>query len=117
MLGQAGGTLRLAGAGGNQRIAIPIAAFLWGVTGSGVAVSAAVRSDWLAEKLNAGLAWLPLLSHPVGLWDLEEPVAHRLEDGALSPLSVLGCVAADAAAQCRLVTADPQRHSRFRRRG
>ncbi len=77
--------------GSDQRIEMPIDAFLWGVTGTGVAVSAAVRSDRIAEKLNPGLARLPLLSHPMGLWDLEEPVAHRLDGGAVSPLSVLGC--------------------------
>ena len=77
--------------GSDQRIEMPIDAFLWGVTGSGVAVSAAVRSDRIAAQLNPGLARLPLLSHPMGLWALEEPVAHRLEGGAVSPLSVLGC--------------------------
>lgn len=77
--------------GSDQRITMPVDAMLWGVQGSQVAVSLAFRTDRIAGQFNPGLAQLPLLSHPMGLWDLEQPVAHRLDDGALSPLSVLGC--------------------------
>ena len=77
--------------GGTERIPMPVDALCWGVREGAVSVSCAFRTDRIADKLNPGLARLPLLSHPMGLWALEEPVAHRLEGGAVSPLSVLGC--------------------------
>ena len=52
---------------------------LWGVRGGQVGVSCAFRTDRIAAQLTPELARLPLLSHPVGVWDLDEPVAHRLE--------------------------------------
>ena len=76
--------------GGTERIPMPVDALCWGVREGAVSVSCAFRTDRIADKLNPGLARLPLLSHPVGMWDLEEPVAHRVEDGKVAPLAVLG---------------------------
>ncbi len=76
--------------GGAERIPMPVDALCWGVRDAAVSVSCAFRTDRIADKLNPGLARLPLLSHPVGVWDLEEPVAHRVEDGKVAPLAVLG---------------------------
>ena len=76
--------------GGTERIVMPVDAVLWGVKNGSVAVSCAFRTDRIAEKLSPGLARLPLLSHPVGVWDLEQPVAHRVEDGRVAPLAILG---------------------------
>lgn len=76
--------------GAAERIPMPVDALCWGVRDGGVAVSCAFRTDRIADKLNPGLARLPLLSHPVGVWDLEEPVVHRLEGGKVAPLAVLG---------------------------
>lgn len=73
-----------------ERIRMPVDLMSWGVRGSSVGVSCAFRTERIAEQLNPGLARLPLISHPVGMWDLEEPVSHRLDNGAVSPLSVLG---------------------------
>ena len=39
---------------------------------------------------RCAVARLPLMSHTIGMWDLEAPVSHRLDGGAVSPLSVLG---------------------------
>ncbi|MFN8034034.1 MAG: hypothetical protein U0Q47_12165 [Mycobacterium sp.] len=75
---------------GAERITMPVDAVLWGVKDGAVAVSCAFRTDRIAEKLNPGLARLPLLSHPVGVWDLKQPVAHRVEDGKVAPLAILG---------------------------
>lgn len=76
--------------GAAERIPMPVDAVLWGVRDGAVAVSCAFRTDRIADKLNPGLARLPLLSHPVGVWDLEQPVAHRVEDGRVAPLAILG---------------------------
>jgi len=76
--------------GSTERIRMPVDLMSWGVRDSSVGVSCAFRTDRIAEQLNPGLARLPLMSHPVGMWDLEEPVSHRLDDWAVSPLSVLG---------------------------
>lgn len=73
-----------------ERHRMPVDAMGWGIRDSSVGVTCAFRTDRIAEQLNPGLSRLPLLSHAVGVWDLEEPVAHRLEDGVVSPLSVLG---------------------------
>jgi hypothetical protein len=85
------GTFDWPAPGTGQSVRMPIDAMLWGVRGGQVGVSCAVRTDRVADQLGAGYARFPLLSHPVGVWDLEEPVSHRLEGGAVSPLSVLGC--------------------------
>jgi hypothetical protein len=76
--------------GSAQRVRMPVDAMTWGIRGGAVGVSCAVRTERIAGQLNRGLGRLPLVPHPVGVWDLEEPVDHRLEDGAVSPLSVLG---------------------------
>lgn len=76
--------------GGTQRLPMPVDAMSWGVRGDYVGVSCAFRTDRIAEKLNPGLARLPMISHPVGMWHVDEPVAHRLDSGALAPLAVLG---------------------------
>ena len=76
--------------GSTERVRMPVDLTAWGVREPSVGVSCAFRTERIAEQLNPGLARLPLMSHPVGVWDLKEPVAHRLEDGAVSPLSVLG---------------------------
>lgn len=76
--------------GSTERVRMPVDLMAWGVRDSSVGISCAFRTERIAEQLNPGLARLPLMSHPVGMWDLEEPVDHRLEDGAVSPLSVLG---------------------------
>lgn len=76
--------------GSTERVRMPVDVMCWGVRESSVGVSCAFRTDRIAEQLNPGLARLPLMSHPVGMWDLEEPVDHRLDTGAVSPMSVLG---------------------------
>lgn len=76
--------------GSTERVRMPVDLMAWGVRESSVGVSCAFRTERIAEQLNPGLARLPLMSHPVGMWDLEEPVDHRLDDGAVSPMSVLG---------------------------
>lgn len=76
--------------GSTKRVRMPVDMMCWGVRDSSVGVSCAFRTDRIAEQLNPGLARLPLMSHPVGIWDLEEPVDHRLDNGAVSPMSVLG---------------------------
>lgn len=76
--------------GSTDRVRMPVDMMCWGVRESSVGVSCAFRTDRIAEQLNPGLARLPLMSHPVGTWDLEEPVDHRLANGAVSPMSVLG---------------------------
>lgn len=76
--------------GSTDRVRMPVDMMCWGVRESSVGVSCAFRTDRIAEQLNPGLARLPLMSHPVGMWDLEEPVDHRLDNGAVSPMSVLG---------------------------
>ena len=76
--------------GSGQRLPMPVDAMAWGIRGDQVGVSCAFRTDRIAEQLGPALARMPLISHPVGVWDLEEPVAHRLDGGAVSPLSVLG---------------------------
>lgn len=76
--------------GSTERVRMPVDLMCWGVRESSVGVSCAFRTDRIAEQLNPGLARLPLMSHPVGMWDLEEPVDHRLDSGSVSPMSVLG---------------------------
>lgn len=76
--------------GSAERVRMPVDAMTWGVRDSSVGVSCAFRTDRIAGQLNPGLARLPLMAHPIGMWDLEEPVDHRLDDGAVSPMSVLG---------------------------
>lgn len=76
--------------GSTERVRMPVDAICWGVRESSVGVSCAFRTERIAEHLNPGLARLPLMSHPIGMWDLEEPVGHRLDDGTVSPMSVLG---------------------------
>lgn len=76
--------------GTQQRVRMPVDAMSWGIRDGHVGVSCAVRAERIADQLGHGLASQPLLSHPVGMWPLEEPVAHRLEGGEVSPLSVLG---------------------------
>lgn len=76
--------------GSAERVRMPVDLMSWGVRGSSVGVSCAFRTERIADQLNPGLARLPLMSHPVGMWDLEEPVSHRLDGGSASPLSVLG---------------------------
>jgi hypothetical protein len=60
---------------------MPVEAILWGVRNGAVAVSCAFCTERIGQQLNPGLALLPLFSHPVGVWDLQETVAHRVEDG------------------------------------
>lgn len=76
--------------GSAERVRMPVDLMAWGVRESSVGVSCAFRTERIADQLNPGLARLPLMSHLVGVWDLEEPVDHRLDDGAVSPMSVLG---------------------------
>ena len=76
--------------GSTQWVRMPVDLMFWGVRESSVGVSCAFRTDRIAEQINPGLARLPLMSHPVGMWDLEKPVDHRLDSGAVSPMSVLG---------------------------
>jgi hypothetical protein len=76
--------------GSSERIKMPVDAMLWGVRGGQVAVSCAFRTERIAGQLTAELARLPLMPHPVGIWDLEQPVAHRLDSGKVAPLAVLG---------------------------
>ena len=76
--------------GSTQRVRMPADLMVWGVRDSSVGVSCAFRTERIAEQLNPGLARLPLISHPIGTWDLEEPVDYRLPNGAVSPMSVLG---------------------------
>lgn len=76
--------------GSTERLRMPVDMMCWGVRKSSVGISCAFRTDRIAEQLNPGLARLPLMSHPIGVWDLEEPVDYRLNDGAVSPMSVLG---------------------------
>lgn len=76
--------------GRNERLKMPVDAMTWGIREGRVGVSCAFRTDRIAEQLGAGWTRFPLLSHAVGVWNLEEPVSHRLDDGAVSPMSVLG---------------------------
>ena len=76
--------------GSTERVRMPVDLMCWGVRDSSVGVSCGFRTERIAGQLNPGLARLPLMSHPVGMWNLEEPVDHRLDDGAVSPMSVLG---------------------------
>lgn len=77
--------------GGRSRpLRLPVDAMLWGIRDGQVGISCVFRTDRIADQFGGALSRLPLLSHPVGVWDLEEPVAHRLGAGAVSPLSVLG---------------------------
>lgn len=84
------GTFDWAVPGGSERVRMPVDAMGWGIREDAVGVSCAFRTERIAEQLHPGLARLPLLSHTVGAWNMEQPVGHRLEDGAVSPLSVLG---------------------------
>lgn len=76
--------------GRDERLPMPVDAMTWGIHNGQVGVSCAFRTDRIADQLGAALSRFPLLSHTVGVWDLEEPVSHRLDDGTVSPLSVLG---------------------------
>ena len=76
--------------GSAERVRMPVDVMCWGVLESSVGVSCGFRTERIAGQLNPGLARLPLMSHPVGMWNLEEPVDHRLDNGAVSPMSVLG---------------------------
>lgn len=76
--------------GSTQRTRMPVDVLCWGIRSGRVGVSCAFRTERIAEQLNPGLARVPLISHPIGMWDLEEPVDHRLDDGSVSPMSVLG---------------------------
>ena len=76
--------------GTDQSLRMPVDAMSWGIRSGHVGISCAFRTDRIADQLNPGLSRLPLLSHSVGVWDLEAPVPHRLDGGAVSPLSVLG---------------------------
>lgn len=76
--------------GSAERIPMPVDAMAWRARDGQVGVSCAFRSDRLGGQLGPDVARLPLLSHPIGMWDLDEPVPHRLEDGSKSALSVLG---------------------------
>jgi len=73
-----------------ERLKLPVDAMMWGIREGRVGVSCAFRTDRIADQLGAGWSRFPLVSHAVGMWDLEEPVSHRLDDGTVSPLSVLG---------------------------
>lgn len=75
---------------GTQRLPMPVDAMSWRIRGRPVGISCAFRTDRIAGQLPPALARLPLIAHPVGVWDLEEPVAHLLDGGRVSPLSVLG---------------------------
>lgn len=76
--------------GSTQRVRMPVDMMVWGVRDLSVGVSCAFRADRIAEQLNPGLARMPLISHPIGMWDLEEPVDYRLPNGAVCPMGVLG---------------------------
>ena len=76
--------------GSAERIPMPVDAMAWRARDGQVGVSCAFRSDRLGGQLGPDVARLPLLSHPIGVWDLDEPVPHRLENGRKSALSVLG---------------------------
>jgi len=76
--------------GSTQRTRMPVDVLCWGIRSGRVGVSCAFRTERITEQLNPGLARVPLISHPIGMWDLEEPVDHRLDDGSVSPMSVLG---------------------------
>ena len=75
--------------GSTQRQRMPVDLMSWGIRGSSVGVGCAFRTDRFAKQLGP-LARYPLISHPIGMWDLEDPVSHRLDGGAVSPMSVLG---------------------------
>lgn len=76
--------------GSAERIPMPVDAMAWRARDGQVGVSCAFRSDRLGGQLGPDIARLSLLSHPIGVWDLDEPVPHRLGDGRKSALSVLG---------------------------
>ena len=76
--------------GSDERIPMPVDAMAWRARDGQVGVSCAFRSDRLGGQLGPDVARLSLLSHPIGVWDLDEPVAHRTVDGRKSALSVLG---------------------------
>jgi hypothetical protein len=76
--------------GSAERVPMPVDAMAWRARDGQVGVSCAFRSDRLGGQLGPDIARLPLLSHPIGVWDLDEPVPHRLGDGRKSALSVLG---------------------------
>ncbi|MCH9700303.1 MAG: hypothetical protein K0U76_02785 [Actinomycetia bacterium] len=61
--------------GSGATVTMPVDALCWGIRDGKVGVSCAFRTDRVADQLNPGLARLPLLAHPMGVWNLEEPVA------------------------------------------
>ncbi len=76
--------------GSTERLTMPVDAMAWRACDGQVSVSCAFRTDRLDGQLGPDVARLPLLTHPIGVWDLDDPVPHRLEDGRKSALSVLG---------------------------
>lgn len=76
--------------GTGQVLRMPVDAMTWAVRDGSVGVTVAFRWDRLGDQLAALLPRQPLVQHPIGVWDLDTPVAPRVEDGHLAPLAVLG---------------------------
>jgi hypothetical protein len=71
-------------------ITMPVDALSWAARAGSVGVTVAFRWDRVGDRLAQILPRQPLVQHPVGVWDLNTPVAPRVEDGGASPLAFLG---------------------------
>jgi hypothetical protein len=69
---------------------MPVDALSWAVRGNAVGVTVAFRWNRVGDQLAQLLPPQPLVQHAVGLWDLDTPVASRVDDGGLAPLAFLG---------------------------
>ncbi len=84
------GTFRWPVPGSDETVAVDVDSMSWAVRDGRVGVFLGFRWERVGERLSGLIRPTSIVPHPCGVWDLDEPVSHRLESGAVSPLSVLG---------------------------